>query len=45
MDKIKELLCQCLEIHYDSLDKYLSIPGKEQEALRKIRDICDQSIS
>jgi predicted nucleotidyltransferase len=38
--KIKSLLLKCLEHHYGSLDKVLVIPGRLEEALRQISEIC-----
>lgn len=39
-EKIKELLLNCLEMHYGNLDNCITIPGKYENALRKIADIC-----
>jgi len=38
--KIKELLLNCLEMHYGNLDNCITIPGKYQNALQQIADIC-----
>jgi predicted nucleotidyltransferase len=38
--KIKELLLKCLEHHYGNLDKVIVIPGRLEEALRQISEIC-----
>lgn len=38
-DKIKQLLCQCLEHHYGSLAGCVVIPGIERKALSEIREI------
>lgn len=38
--KIKELLLKCLEHHYGSLDKVIVIPGRLENALRQISEIC-----
>lgn len=37
--KIKNLLLKCLEIHYGSLDKCIVQVGKEEEILRKIKEL------
>lgn len=34
--KLKQLLMNCLEIHYGSLEKAINIPGKEERLLRDI---------
>jgi len=44
-DKIKQLLLDCLESHYGSLDKAIVVEGKELQALQEIRGICDRFIS
>jgi len=41
--KIKELLLNCLEHHFGSLDKVVIVPNKIENALRQIREICDNS--
>jgi len=41
--KIKKLLLQCLEHHYGSLDKVITIPEKFESALRQISEICAQA--
>lgn len=39
---IKNLLLECLEHHYGSLEKCINIPGIEKEALQEIREILDK---
>ncbi len=34
--KLKQLLMNCLEMHYGSLEKAIYIPGKEEKLLRDI---------
>jgi len=41
-ERIKALLLNCLEQHYGSLDKIISIPGKENQALQEIKNIIDR---
>lgn len=41
-EKIKELLLNCLEEHYGSLDKCIKIEGKELNALREIKEIIER---
>jgi hypothetical protein len=41
-DKIKQLLLDCLEEHYGSLDKVIIMPDRASNALREIRDIIDK---
>ena len=38
---IKELLLNCLEHHFGSLDKAVVISSRHEDALRQIKDICD----
>jgi uncharacterized protein len=40
--KIKQLLLDCLESHYGSLDKAIVVEGKELTVLRKIQELCEQ---
>jgi len=40
---IKELLLNCLEHHFGSLDKVLVVPDRIENALRQIKDICEQA--
>lgn len=40
--KIKTLLLQCLEQHYGSLEKAITIPGAERRALQQIAEIVDR---
>jgi len=42
-DKIKQLLLQCLEIQYGSLDKIIHQPNKFENALREISKICESA--
>lgn len=41
-EKIKKLLCQCLEEHYGSLDKVLIMPDRYESALREVKEICER---
>ncbi|GAF86624.1 unnamed protein product, partial [marine sediment metagenome] len=41
--KIKELLLNCLEYHFGSLDKAVYIPNKFENALREISEICKRN--
>ena len=41
-NKIKALLIQCLELHYDDLSECIVVPGKAEAALRAIKEICDE---
>jgi len=38
--KTKELLLNCLEMHYGNLDNCITIPGKYHDAMQQIADIC-----
>jgi len=40
--KVKQILIDCLEMHYGSLDKVLNIPGKSDMILQEIRSILDR---
>jgi len=40
--KIKELLLNCLEEHYGSIDNCISIPDKSTEAIQQIKEIVDR---
>jgi len=40
-EAIKELLLNCLEHHFGSLDKAVIVPNKLENALRQIKEICD----
>ena len=42
-EKIKELLLNCLEQHFGSLDKAIVVPNKLENALKQIKDICDKA--
>lgn len=42
--EIKKLLCQCLEMHYGSLDKVLVVKTDTQEILRKIGELCEEGL-
>lgn len=39
-EKIKDLLLKCLEHHYGNLDKIIVVPGRLENALRQISEIC-----
>ena len=41
---IKALLVQCLEKHFGNLEKAVHIPGRQEEALRKIAQICQENL-
>jgi uncharacterized protein len=41
-ETIKQLLLDCLESHYGSLDKAIVVEGKELTVLRKIQELCEQ---
>jgi len=41
-EKIKELLLDCLRMHYGSLEGVIMVLGSEARALRQIREILDQ---
>lgn len=41
---IKSLLLQCLEHHYGTIDKCVSVSGQEIVALRQIQEICSKAI-
>jgi len=40
---IKELLLQCLEHHYGSLDKAVVVEGRDREILRQIKALCERA--
>lgn len=40
-DQIKDLLLECLSIHYGGLDKEIARPDKYEGALRKVREILE----
>jgi len=42
--KIKKLLLECLEHHYGSLEKAISVPGKELQALEEISELCHKAL-
>ena len=42
--KIKELLLNCLEHHYGSLEKAITVPGRELQALENIAEICAKAL-
>jgi len=42
--KIKDLLIRCLTMHYGDLSDVVVIPGRAEQALRDIREICDNNI-
>jgi len=39
-NKIKQLLLNCLEQHYGSIDNMLVVPGKYESAIKEIEAIC-----
>ena len=41
MPAIRALLLQCLEAHYGSLDKCITVPGKAEGLLRAIREMIE----
>jgi uncharacterized protein len=41
--KIKQLLLQCLEIHYGSLDKAVATQSGERDLLRQIKLLCEKA--
>lgn len=41
---IKELLLNCLEHHYGSLDKAVVLPGRHEQALRDIIEVAQKSL-
>ena len=41
-DKIKELLLNCLEMHYGSLDKAIKIPNKNEKLLRDLENLVEK---
>jgi len=43
-DAIKELLLNCLEHHYGNLSNAVVIPGRERNALLKIREIVEGAL-
>jgi hypothetical protein len=40
-DTIRDLLLQCLEAHYGSLDKCIAVPGRAESLLRQIRELIE----
>jgi predicted nucleotidyltransferase len=40
-DAVRDLLLKCLEAHYGSLDKCVSVPGRAEGLLRQIRELID----
>jgi predicted nucleotidyltransferase len=43
MDAIRNLLVECIEMHYGSVDKVLKIEGKNDKILRQIKDLLDKA--
>jgi uncharacterized protein len=41
--KIKQLLLECLEIHYGSLEKAVANPSQERDLLRQIKILCEKA--
>jgi uncharacterized protein len=41
--KIKQLLLECLEIHYGSLEKAVANPSHERDLLRQIKQLCEKA--
>jgi uncharacterized protein len=41
--KIKQLLLECLEIHYGSLEKAVANPSQERDLLRQIKALCEKA--
>ncbi len=43
MDAIRNLLRECLEMHYGSLDKVLKVEGENEKILRQIRELANKA--
>jgi len=41
-EKIKDLLVRCLELQYGDLSNEIVIPGRAEQALREIQEICER---
>jgi hypothetical protein len=42
-DRIKQLLLDCLEMHYGSLRGAIETPGQERDLLRQIKELCERA--
>ena len=41
--RIKQLLLDCLEMHFGSLEKAVVVPNQERELLRQIKELCEKA--
>lgn len=41
--KLKQLLLDCLEMHYGSLADAVIVPDQERELLRQIKELCEKA--
>lgn len=41
--RIKSLLLECLEAHFGSLEKAITVPGRERELLAQIKALCEKA--